>query len=186
MVNARKVVIKRVALMAVPVLGVCALTAFAWTSPDRTVRPQPLLSGTIPYLAPQMPQPPYMPVAYMAPDPPASVYSAVRGALVAAGVDDDKIGYAADKLSAAIAADIAKQTDELRLYGKIAVGSLVPLWIIALVALFRHPRRVDWQDLSRAAQWAARDALDLRDERAANRRFEQAAERLDIPNMRRR
>ena len=75
-----------------------------------------------------------MPVPYMAPDPPASVYSAVRDALVAAGVDEDKIGYAADKLSAAIAADIAKQTDELRLYGKIAVG-----WIRA--ALDHRPGR---------------------------------------------
>jgi hypothetical protein len=165
MLNARKVVIKRVALMAGPVLGVCALTAYAWTSSDRTVRPQPLLSATIPYVAPQMPEPPYMPVPYMAPDPPASVYSAVRDALVAAGVDEDKIGYAADKLSAAIAADIAKQTDELRLYGKIAVGSLVPLWIIALVALFRHQRPpVDMRQVEsivRDARWARED-LDFR------------------------
>jgi len=106
-----------------------------------------------------------MPVPYMAPDPPASVYSAVRDALVAAGVDEDKIGYAADKLSAAIAADIAKQTDELRLYGKIAVGSLVPLWIIALVALFRHQRPpVDMRQVEsivRDARWARED-LDFR------------------------
>ena len=64
----------------------------------------------------------------------------MRDALVAAGVDEDKISGIADKPTIAIAADVATPPGELRRCGQIAVGSLVPLWITALVVLFRHQR----------------------------------------------
>jgi hypothetical protein len=92
------------------------------------------------------------------PAPPPSIASATRAALLSVGVDKDK---AAD-LSAAIEQSITKQTDEKWFYGKIAVGSLMPLWIIALVALFRHQRPpVDLSRLEaivRRAEWLAMEA----------------------------
>jgi hypothetical protein len=69
-----------------------------------------------------------------------SIYSAARAALISAGIDEDKADGPASDLAAAIEQSIIKQTDDLWFYGKIALGSLVPLWIVALVALFRHQR----------------------------------------------
>jgi hypothetical protein len=90
--------------------------------------------------------------------PPPSIHPATRAALLSAGVDKDKV----DDVSAAIEQSIAKQTDEMWFYGKIAIGSLVPLWIIALVALFRHQRPpVDLSHLEaivRRSEWLAMEA----------------------------
>lgn len=67
----------------------------------------------------------------------------------------------ADKVALAIADDIAKPADEARWYGQIAVGSLVPLWIVALAALFRHQHPpVDMRQVAsivRDARWARED-----------------------------
>jgi hypothetical protein len=105
-------------------------------------------------------QPPPPLVLY--PDPPVpqpvaaqDIYPAVRSALVAAGVDEDKVDGPASDLSAAIENSIRKPVDDLRFYGEVALASLVPLWIIALVALFRHQReRVDMSHL----EWIVRQA----------------------------
>jgi hypothetical protein len=101
---------------------------------------------------------------FHAPPQPA-VYSAVMDALVAAKVDKDKVNALADKVATAVTSTVDEAVDELRRSGAIAVGSLVPLWIIALVALLRHPRRVDWRDVAEASRRAARDAVALIDER---------------------
>jgi hypothetical protein len=126
---------------------------------------QPYVAATRPVTTAPPPAPLLDYIPYSVPQPPASVYSSVRDALIAAGVDKDKIGYVADKVSSAIAADIAKHTDELRRYGQIAIASLVPLWIIALVALFRHQQPpVDMRQVEsivREARWARED-LDVR------------------------
>jgi hypothetical protein len=98
-----------------------------------------------------------------------SVYSAVMDAVVAAKVDKDKVNALADKVATAVTSTVdeavEKSIDELQRYGAIAVGSLAPLWIVALVALLRHPRRVDWRDVDEASRRAARDAVALIDER---------------------
>jgi hypothetical protein len=57
---------------------------------------------------------------------------------------EDKVDGLAADLEAAINDVIREPINELRWYAEIAIGSLVPLWIIALVALYRHQReRVD-------------------------------------------
>jgi hypothetical protein len=76
-------------------------------------------------------------------------------AMVAAGADEDKVDGPAADLSAAIDPSIRKPVGELRFYGEVAIWSLVPLWVVALVALFRHQReRVDLSHL----EWIVRQA----------------------------
>ena len=103
-----------------------------------------------------MPAPPlidYRPV----PQALVPVYAAARNAMIAAGVAEDKLDGRAADLEAAINDAIHKQTDGLRWFGKIAIASLVPLWIIALVALFRHQRvRVDLAHLEEIIRQANR------------------------------
>jgi hypothetical protein len=71
---------------------------------------------------------------------PSTMDSAIRDALIEAGFGEDKVDGLTADLADTIDASIRKQVDELRWYGEIAIASLVPLWIIALVALFRHQR----------------------------------------------
>jgi hypothetical protein len=90
------------------------------------------------------------------------IYAAVREAMVDAGVDEDKVDGPASDLSAAIENSIRKPVDELRFYGEVALASLVPLWVIALVVLFRHQReRVDLSHL----EWVVRQANLVASER---------------------
>jgi hypothetical protein len=71
---------------------------------------------------------------------PSTMDSAIRDGLIEAGVGEDKVDWLTADLADTIDASIRKQIDELRWNGEIAIASLVPLWIIALVALFRHQR----------------------------------------------
>jgi hypothetical protein len=113
------------------------------TTPDthRSEQPTPIVDEP---RAPPQPEPigpPRPPINW---PPPVratpAIHLAVRNALVAAGVDEDKVDAPAADLSASIEQAIAAKTDELWFWGKIAGWSLVPLWIIALVALFRHKK----------------------------------------------
>jgi hypothetical protein len=101
-----------------------------------------------------MAEPPVVPpFEFPRPAAPLDVYAAVRAAMIAAGVDEDKVAGPAADLSAAIERSIRAQTNGLRWFGEIAIGSLVPLWIIALVALFGHQReRVDLSHLERVLE----------------------------------
>ncbi len=124
------------------------------TSISRTVAPQPssvqVSMTPAPLLEPPRIAPAVQPVAT------TSIYAAVRTALIAAGVDEDKIDRPAADLSAAIEANISGSVNELWFYVKILAGSLVPLWIVALVALFRHQReRVDLSHLENIVRQAS-------------------------------
>jgi hypothetical protein len=142
------------AAAAVMVVGGTAIYAFLPPPPSHldTTRLEEL---TIQPSAPPPPSRAQLVYPYpLVPAPPPqlravpSIYGAVREAMVAAGVDEEKVDGPAADLSAAIGNSIRTPIDELWLYGKIAAGSLVPLWIIALVALFRHQReRVDLSHL---------------------------------------
>jgi hypothetical protein len=86
------------------------------------------------------PTPPPVPVAIAPPTPPSSLHSSILDAMTAAGVGMDQANTVADQVDAAMSRKIAADTADLRWYGKAAVAGMVPLWIFALVALFRHQR----------------------------------------------
>jgi hypothetical protein len=103
---------------------------------------QPPVYSTIPATIapppPLIPPYPYPPVPQPVAEP--DIYAAVRTAMVATGVDEDKVDGPAADLSAAIEQSIRKPVDELWFYGKIAAASLVPLWVVALVGWKRHQK----------------------------------------------
>jgi hypothetical protein len=74
------------------------------------------------------------------PQRPSTIDASVWDARFAAGVGEDKVDVVTANLWGAIDASILTQSDELRWYGVIVIGSLVPLWTIALVPLLRHQR----------------------------------------------
>jgi hypothetical protein len=60
--------------------------------------------------------------------------------MTAAGVDAERAKPIADQVDAAVSRKIAADNADLWWYGKAAVASMVPLWIVTLVALLRHQR----------------------------------------------
>jgi hypothetical protein len=123
-------------------------------------KPMPLSEETIPSI-PYQP-PPHPVSALQVPRVQTTMYSAARNALLAAGVDEEKVAGPAADLEAAINGAIHQQTDELRFNGEIGIASMVPLWIIGLVALFRQqPERVDLSHLDYIVRIANRIAPHL-------------------------
>jgi hypothetical protein len=92
------------------------------------------------FIANYHPIPEPAPFAIAPPNPPSSLHSSILDAMTAAGVGLDQASAAADQVDAAVSRKIAADTADLWWYGRAALASMVPLWIIALVALIRHQK----------------------------------------------
>jgi hypothetical protein len=73
------------------------------------------------------------------PATPSSLYSSVVDAMTAAGVDAKRAKPIADQVDAAVSRKISSETADLWWYGK-AAASVIPLWVLALVAVLPHKR----------------------------------------------